>query len=47
MEGRDSGVVCLGSGSWGRQEQQRTAETKETYGALKQSMFYFVALKYV
>lgn len=39
MEGRDRGIVCLGKGSEGK--QQKTAETKETYGAFKVIMLYF------
>lgn len=34
MERRDRGIVCLGNESRGRGGKERTAETKETYGAL-------------
>lgn len=47
MEGRERGIVYLGNESGGRRGQQRTAETKETYGALTWSLLYFLALKYL
>lgn len=48
MEGRESGIVCLGNESRGRRGQERAAETKEAYGALTletQTLLCFLALK--
>lgn len=45
MEGRESGIVCLGNESCGRRGQQRTAETKEKFTwKFNTEPFYVVAL---